>query len=190
MKPIRLLIPLSVLLLFTSTNVSGGDENDALSPEKAQLIYKAFIPAEKPPAKEKPAASALAAEKTDQQVQRIAKIMHKRHIKLLGQPGLWEFEYQGRQIFLLIDESAGMACLITPVAALDKLRAKPDFDEPQLFEKLLKANYMLTQEVRFALNRKIIWVTYVHPVDSLVERDIARALDRLVETAARTFEGT
>lgn len=192
MKPTRLLTLASTLfLVFVSVKMAAGnDNNDALSPEKAELIYKTLIPAEKTPTKEKPAAPAVTAEKTDQQIERVSEMMHKHNIKLLGQPGLWEFEYQGRQIFLLIDTSAGLVSLTTPVVGLDQLSAKPNFDEAQFFEKLLKANYLMTQETRFALNHNIVWLTYVHPVDSLVEQDISRALDRLVKTASQALEST
>jgi hypothetical protein len=102
--------------------------------------------------------------------------------------GRWQFLHEGMQIFLLIDSEHNRIRLVTPLTRLDLHRSNPDFNEVELLQKLLKANYLATGDVRLCLNNHVIWAAFLHPLDSLTERDLLSALGQMVEVARRSSE--
>lgn len=75
---------------------------------------------------------------------------------------------------------------MTPLARLDILRQKTDFNEINLLQMMMSANYLATGDVRLCTNRHIIWAVFLHPLDSLTKRDFVNALQQLAEIAKNT----
>lgn len=161
---------------------------DALPPEKTQMIYDALLPAGKdaPAGNDQPAAAAVSSKKADTPADRVTKMVRARGIPLRGRPGQWEFVYGNRQVFLVIDPGKNSVRLLSPVAELDQLRRGADFDETEFFSRMLKANYLVTGEIRFCLNRQVVWLAFVHPLDTLTEEHLFNALDQIVAIADST----
>jgi hypothetical protein len=187
MNMLRRLPFLCALLLASPNMAMAADAQDSLPPEKLEMIYEALLPSEEqiPPADGISDTPAPVSDEHAEAAERIAGMMRKRGINLHGRPGQWEFEQEGRQLFLLLDFERDRVRLATPLASLDQLRASQDFSEAALFEKLLKANYVATEELRFALNRQVVWLTYLHPLGSLDEGELTHALDQVAVVARR-----
>jgi len=198
MRFCRLLLIAGLLSTSLSTVwAEEGSEGKPLPPEKVQIIYEnllapegdAFrLPGTKDQALSQGAQSASVPETGDEKMtaQRVAGILKGRNITLQGKPGHWQFVHEEMQVFLLVDPESNRVRLVTPLARLDLLRQDPDFVEVDLLRKLLKANYLPTGDVRLCLNRHIVWAAFLHPLDTLTERDLVSALAQLVRVARET----
>jgi hypothetical protein len=71
---------------------------------------------------------------------------------------------------------------------MDLLRLSEDFVEVSLLQKLMKANYLATGYTRFSLNKEVLWLSYLHPLNTLTPRDFLAALDQLTSVAHKTRE--
>ncbi len=196
MRLCRLLLIAGVLLASPiAASAETGSDQKPLPPEKTHIIYNTLLApeqdaatpsgAKEEPSAQPPTADASAAGMTPEKV---ADILGKRGITLQGEVGRWQFLYEGMQIFLLIDSEHNRIRLVTPLTRLDLLRSDPDFNEVELLQKLLKADYLATGDVRFCLNNHVVWVAFLHPLDSLTERDLLSALGQMVEVARRSRE--
>jgi hypothetical protein len=170
-------------LFFLGAAVAQEPAADSLPPEKTQLIYDTLLPSQgdenaKSDIKDAPA--------TATSVKMVAQILRGKGIDLLGKEGQWQFLYEGMQIFLLTNPDSNRIRMMTPLAKLDQLRQNPDFRETDLLQKMLRANYLATGDIRFCMNRHIIWAAFLHPLDSLTERDFVDALEQLTEIARKT----
>lgn len=196
MRLCRLLLIASVLLMSPSA-ASGEKASDQkpLPPEKTRIIYETLLAPEDDAAtpagaKEEPSArpSSADARGAGMTPERVAEILGERDIALHGDVGHWQFLHEGMQIFLLIDSERNRIRLVTPLTRLDLHRSNPDFSEVELLQKLLKANYLATGDVRLCLNNHVVWAAFLHPLDSLTERDLLSALGQMVEVARRSRE--
>jgi hypothetical protein len=171
------------LLVFSSLAMAQEREADTLSPEKTQLIYDTLLPKEgdKPGTSKRKDASGQ-----KMTVKKIAGILHEEGIDLQGKDGQWQFFHEGMQVFLLTDSNSNRVRIMTPLAKLDMLRQAPDFNEIELLQKMMRANYLATGDVRLCMNRHILWAAFLHPLDSLTERDLVGALGQLTETVKKT----
>jgi hypothetical protein len=182
---------------FSTVWAEEGSESKPLPPEKVQIIHEnllapegdAFrLPGTKDQALSQGAQSTSVPETSDEKMtaQGVAGILKGQNITLQGKPGHWQFVHEEMQIFLLVDSEGNRVRLVTPLARLDLLRQDPDFIEVNLLRKLLKANYLPTGDVRLCLNRHIVWAAFLHPLDTLTERDLLSALAQLVRVARET----
>lgn len=162
-------------------------DDDRLPPEKAHIIYDKLLTPEKPVTMA-PTVKQTTAEKQEKEPmpEEIAKVLRQQGIALRGQNGQWQFVHEGLQFYLLIDTKNNRLRLMTPVAKLDTLRKNPDFIEVDLLQKMLKSNYLATGDTRLCMNKQVLWAAFLHPFDSLSERDLLSALDQLVEVAKKT----
>jgi hypothetical protein len=189
---------IAVVLSLLSAPMADAEDttkSDSLSPEKTKIIYDTLLPsgkAAKKSSKSKngvsPQASSSRTRHAAMTVERVLKILKERDITSQGKSGQWEFSYEGRQVFLLADSEHNRIRLVTPVVRLDLLRQNADFKEVELLQEMLASDYLATGDVRFCLNNHIIWVAFLHPLDSLNERDLLNALEQLVEVAQKTRE--
>lgn len=191
MKSCRVLIfaGLFFVLFVSGAKAKEGSESKSLPPEKTQMIYDTLLPKEggeaagsetkDETAEPAPGAAGMTAE-------RLAEVLREHDIDIQGKPLSLQFLHKGMQVFLLADPQHNRMRLLSPLARLDMLRRDPDFNEVELLQKMLKANYLATGDVRLCVNRHIIWAAFLHPLDSLTERDLMSALDQLAETARKT----
>ncbi len=189
MRFFRTLLVVGLFLLLASrAKAEDVSENEALPPEKTQIIYDTLLPKEGDEQDESGTNDAAAQRAPDAGMtpERIAKILGKKDVKLRGDSGRWQFIHEGMQVFLLTDLQNNRMRLMSPLAKLDLLRQDPNFDESDLLQKMLKANYLASGDVRLCVNKNVIWAAFLHPLDSLTERDLVSALGQLAETVRKT----
>jgi hypothetical protein len=174
------MISLVFLLLFSTLAAAQGDEADTLPPEKTQIIYDALLP------NEGDRSDRGGAPGPNMTVKKIQEILSEVDIDLRGKDGQWQFFYEGMQMFLLTDSDNNRVRIMTPLAKLDQLRQTSDFSEIELLQKMMRANYLATGDVRLCMNRHILWAAFLHPLDTLTERDLVAVLGQLTQTVKKT----
>jgi len=173
------------VLYFFSAATAQESGTNSLPPEKTQMIYDTLLPGQedehqKPEMEDAPAATMTG--------RRFVEILRGKDIDLQERAGQWQFFYEGMQVFLLVDSRSNRIRMLTPLAELEHLRQHPDFSEIELLQKMMRANYLATGDTRLCMNRHILWAAFLHPLDSLTERDFVDALRQLTETVRKTRE--
>lgn len=185
--PAGLAVSMIFVLLFSGAASAQVSTGDTLSPEKTQMIYDTLLPnagsGSRIPEEEKTAQRPATPGMT---VEKIEAILRGKDIELKGKPSRWEFLSDGMQFFFLTDTENNRVRIMTPLARLDLLRREPGFSEIELLQEMLRANYLATGDTRLCMNKHIVWAAFLHPLDSLTERDLVGALDQLAETARKT----
>lgn len=95
----------------------------------------------------------------------------------------WEFTLQGRSMLVVTDPAAGRMRIITPIALV------ADLPEGAL-ERLMQANFDTALDARYAVAQNIVWGAFIHPLDSLTQRDFASGIlqtHAVGETFGTTF---
>ena len=188
MKSCRTLIfTVLFLLLVSGARAEEGSENKPLPPEKTQVIYDTLLPREgvEPGDSETGSEKAKRESAAGMTAEKMAQALRARGIEVRGELLRRQFVYADTQFFLLTEPEQNRMRLLSPLARLDTLRRDPDFNEVELLQELLKANYLATGDARFCVHRNIIWAAFLHPLDTLTERDLISALDQLADTARK-----
>lgn len=187
-----LILTCFLILLPSAVQAEKRSESDSLPPEMTRIIYETLLTpegsGEKTPVPVE-AAPPPGTKRAGMTVEKIADILRGRGIELRGKPGSWQFLNEGRQTFLFTDGEHNRMRLMTPLARLDMLRRDAEFSEIELLQKMMKANYLATGDVRLCMNKHVLWAAFLHPLDSLTERDLLSALGQLSETARKTSGG-
>ncbi len=187
-----LILTCFLILLPSAAQAEKRSESDSLPPEKTRIIYETLLTpegsGEKTPVPVE-AAPPPETRRAGMGADKIADILRGRGIELRGKPGSWQFLNGGRQTFLFTDGEHNRMRLMTPLARLDMLRRDAEFSEVELLQKMMKANYLATGDVRLCMNKHVLWAAFLHPLDSLTERDLLSALGQLSETARKTSGG-
>lgn len=97
------------------------------------------------------------------------------------------FAFTNIAMLCLYDEAANRMRIVAPVnhAATDLTR-----DQAQT---MLQANFDTALDARYALSNGVIWAVYLHPLDSLTERDLYAGIQQtaeLVRTFGTTYSGS
>lgn len=114
------------------------------------------------------------------------KILRSVTDSLDGGPGMWQFEYSDRLMFVITDEKHDRMRIISPVRTLGEIA--PD----ELGEAMI-ANFHSVLDVRYAVSEDILWAAYIHPLQSLSEEQVRDALlqvFRAAETFGTTYSST
>jgi len=182
------LLCLVFTLFLFGTAAAQDARDDSLPPEKTQMIYDTLLPMKT----EIPAepAGMEAAPQPGTAAGRMEDILTGKGIELRGESGQWWFFYDETQMFLLTDFANNRVRIMTPLARLDAFRQDADFNEIELLRQMMKANYLATHDVRLCMNKNIIWAAFLHPLDSLTDRDLVAALKQLADAARKTQDGT
>ena len=94
-------------------------------------------------------------------------------------PGHWQFDYFGRVLIVLTDESMNRMRIITPVVEVGELDA-------EAVVKCLSANFDRALDARYAINGEFLWSAFIHPLRELHESQVVDALMQ-VATLAVTY---
>ena len=94
-------------------------------------------------------------------------------------PGRWQFDYFGRVLIVLTDQTANRMRIITPVVEVDELDA-------QAVVTCLSANFDRALDARYAINGEYLWSAFIHPLRELEESQVVDALMQ-VATLAVTY---
>jgi hypothetical protein len=188
---LRLALAVALALVSSPAFALQPFEDKALPPEKTRIIYEVlldFEPEPEPDPKPAPAMPPLDDKAVGLTEEQAIALLRTRNIAVGGKSGQREFLYEGLQVFLLVDARENRLGLVTPVARMDLLRLSEDFVEVSLLQKLMKANYLATGYTRFSLNKEVLWLSYLHPLNTLTPRDFLAALDQLTSVAHKTRE--
>ena len=115
--------------------------------------------------------------------ERLDSILRSQIPELQGGGGQWRFLVNDIPIIVLADSRANRMRIVAPVAEVADLNAEQ-------IQSMLVANFHTTLDGRYAVNRDSVIATYVHPLDSLQERDLLSALNQvtsLVTTFGTTY---
>lgn len=122
------------------------------------------------------AAPAAAGDKAPMTPQRLLALLKREKLSPEGEPPHVSF-YVGRtRVYVNIDEEHDRVRFAIPLAKLDTVDAERHVE-------LLKANYHATGDVRFAVNRNVVWLVYVHRLSTLVDADALSAINQLAHHA-------
>lgn len=181
-----------LLLSLSVAEAEEASESGSLPPEKTRIIYETLLPAglgnrtsPEPQGEVPPQPAVDGARMTGDTM---AEILRQRNIALQGESGHWQFLHNGIQFFLLVDAEHNRMRLMAPLARLDAFRQDADFSEVDLLQRMLRANYLATGDVRLCLNKHVLWAAFLHPLDSLTKRDFLSALDQTA-TVAQQIRG-
>ncbi len=90
-----------------------------------------------------------------------------------------EFDFSGRRLVMIFDESAGRMRLMTPIVSASSVT-------PALAARMLQANFDSVLDVRYAIANDLVWSVFLHPLPTLAEEDLTSAVVQ-VAIAAETF---
>ena len=93
-----------------------------------------------------------------------------------GRPGYWQFEYRGRGVMVLTDESHNRMRIITPVAEVADL-------SEEIWLIALSANFDRALDARYAVNGDYLWSAFIHPLSQLSDQQFRDGLDQVVTLA-------
>lgn len=97
-------------------------------------------------------------------------------------PGKWQFDYFGRVLIVLTDESMNRMRIITPVVEVGELDA-------EAIVNCLSANFDRALDARYAVSGEFLWSAFIHPLEELQESQVVDALMQ-VATLAVTYGTT
>ncbi len=95
----------------------------------------------------------------------------------------WQLTVEDTMLLVVTDPSAGRMRIITPIADASAL---PE----AAMERLLQANFDTALDARYAVAQGLVWSSFIHPLDSLTQRDFASGLlqtKSLADTFGTTF---
>lgn len=101
----------------------------------------------------------------------LREIFNPSEVKVLPL-GSWQVQTPKFKLLVLLSEDQFWVRALVPITTAQ---------EAQLFvEQLLKANFDLTQETRYALHQDVLWGVFHHNLESLSVLDFSAAVARLV----------
>jgi hypothetical protein len=120
---------------------------------------------------------------TDDRLEQILKTLEP---SIKGKKGRWQFARDGIPLMVLTDESGNRMRIVAPITGTV---------DATLYTllRMMEANFVTALDARYALFQGMIWVTYVHPLDSLRERDFLAGLQQvitLVKTTGTTYSSS
>lgn len=86
------------------------------------------------------------------------------------------------RVFAIVDPRADRMRFAVPVRNLEDVA-------PEELVEMLRANYAATMDLRFAVNRGVVWLLYLHPLSSLTERDALSAINQIARHAREIAGG-
>ena len=87
---------------------------------------------------------------------------------------------------VLTDESHNRMRVIAPAAEVKQI-------DPEVLMKMMEANFVAALDARYAVFKGIVWAAFIHPLDSLSERDLISGLKQvtaLVKNTGTTFSSS
>ncbi|MDB9317600.1 MULTISPECIES: hypothetical protein [Cyanophyceae] len=101
----------------------------------------------------------------------LTKIFSTAEVKAIA-PGSWQIDTATFRLLVLLSEDNTWLRILLPIVPIQE--AQP------FLAQFLEANFDDTQEVRYALFDGVIWAVYQHNSETLVSRDFASAIARLI----------
>ncbi len=115
-------------------------------------------------------------------IERLDAILQNTVSDIQTQPGQWRFSLNEISIVVLADLSANRMRIFAPVVNANELTAEQ-------VQNMLIANFHTALDARYAVSNGLVVSTFIHPLDSLQEKDLLSALNQ-VTSLATTFGTT
>lgn len=120
---------------------------------------------------------------TNARLERILKTMES---STKGGNGRWEMVRDRIPVLILTDESHNRMRVIAAAAEVKEV-------DQQILMTMMEANFARALDARYAIFQGIVWAAFIHPLDSLRERDFVSGLQQvvtLVKTAGTTYSSS
>ena len=115
-------------------------------------------------------------------VERLDTILQDAISNIQAQPGQWRFSLNDVSIIVLADVRANRMRIFAPIVNTNELTAEQ-------VQNMLIANFHTALDARYAVSNGVVVSTFIHPLDSLQEKDLLSALNQ-VTSLATTFGTT
>lgn len=117
---------------------------------------------------------------------RLDRILQTLEPNVKGGNGQWQMVRDGIPVMILTDESHNRMRVIAPAAEVK------DVDQ-KILTRMMQANFSTALDARYAIFRDMVWAAFIHPLDSLRERDLISAFQQvvtLVKTTGTTYSSS
>ncbi len=117
---------------------------------------------------------------------RLERILRTLEPNVKGGNGQWQVVRDGVPVMILTDESHNRMRVIAPAAELKEVNQ-------QILMTMMEANFARALDARYAVFQGIVWAAFIHPLDSLRERDFISGLQQvitLVKTTGTTYSSS
>lgn len=117
---------------------------------------------------------------------RLGEILKEEVPQVRGRDGFWEMVIEGVTVKVIADQTHNRMRVIAPAARADQL-------EPAVLRRMLEANFTSALDVRYGIFKGVVWATFLHPLDSLTDRELLSALSQvvtLVNTTGTTYSSS
>ena len=117
---------------------------------------------------------------------RLETILRRVEPGVKGGDGRWQMMREGVPLLVLTDEPHNRMRIIAPAAEIK------DVNRDRLM-RMTEANFATALDARYAAFKGVMWAAFIHPLDSLRERDLLSALQQvinLVKTAGTTYSSS
>jgi hypothetical protein len=111
---------------------------------------------------------------------RLEEILRRLEAGLKGGDGRWQMMREGIPVLVMTDEHHNRMRIIAPAAEVKQV-------DPEALLKMMEANFVAALDARYAVFKGIVWAAFIHPLDSLVERDLISGLKQ-VTTLVKTTD--
>ena len=115
-------------------------------------------------------------------VEKLDDILQDSINDIQTQPGQWRFALNDVSIIVLADARANRMRIFAPIVNVNELTAEQ-------VQNMLIANFHTALDARYAVSNGVVVSTFIHPLDSLQEKDLLSALNQ-VTSLATTFGTT
>ena len=115
-------------------------------------------------------------------IERLETILRDNIDNVEGQSGQWQLSINNTPVIVIADASANRMRIISPVTDAKDLT-------PEEIQKILVANFHTTLDARYAVTNDFLVATFIHPLNSLQEKDLLSALNQVV-SLVKTYGST
>ncbi len=112
-------------------------------------------------------------------VDKLDTILRDAIPNIKSQSSQWRFSLKGINLIVIADSRANRMRIIAPITEVSKVDGKQVSD-------MMTANFHTALDARYAISKGLVVATFVHPLNSLQERDLISALNQ-VSSLASTF---
>ena len=117
---------------------------------------------------------------------RLGEILKTVAPEVKGRDGFWEMVISDVKVTVIADQEHNRMRVIAPVASADQVG-------PEILRRMMETNFTSTLDARYATFQGVVWAAFLHPLDSLTERELRSALNQvvtLVKTAGTTYSSS
>ena len=93
-----------------------------------------------------------------------------------GRLGFWRFDFHGRELLTVTDESHNRMRIMTPVISADDLSMED-------LQTILTANFGRALDAKYALSQGVLWSVFMHPLRELSEEQFVDAAEQVSNLA-------